>query len=112
MSTDLIIDIVATAFGLYLIWASIYMWKNKKINSMIVTETELKRCKDSAPFVNYLSPRMLIFAIITMLVGGVGIVSDTIIDIGYWRILQLAVFLISFTVFSVQLKKARTEYCS
>lgn len=113
MVTDyLIIDVILTLLGVYLSYASFSMWKTKKINSIIVTEQELKRCKDKTAFCNYVSPRLLVFAITSFVVGGVGILSDTIIEIRYWPFIQLVAFLIVFTLFTIQLKSARKKYCS
>ena len=86
--------------------------KTGQINSIILAEEEMKKCKKPKAFVKYIAPRMLVFAIVLTVTGIFGILFDTVLSVGNWDKLLLAVFLIAFVIFTVQFRKARENFVS
>lgn len=111
MNTMLIMDIVITIFGIYLIYVALQMKKTKKVNSFIVAEEVLKKCKKQSDFAEYLYPKMLIFASVLTITGGIRIVDDVIYDIGYVAYAVAAIALIAFLLFFKQLTDGKNKYC-
>ena len=111
MNTMVIIDAIIIVLGIYMIFASVQMKKTNKINSFIVDEQVMKTCKDEKGFVTYLFPRMLSFSIILIVIGVVKIIADTLINIGYFAYILMAVALVMFLVFFKQLSDGKNKFC-
>lgn len=111
MNTLAIIDIVIIVLGFYMIYVSVQMKKKNKINHFIVDEQVMRACKDEKGFVAYLYPRMLSFSIILIIVGVVKLLADTVINIGYFAYVLMAVALIAFLIFFKQLTDGKNKFC-
>lgn len=112
MDMMLIIDVVIMIFGIYMAIISVQMIRTGRIHKIILAEEELKKCKKPKEFVRYLSPRMLVFSVIVIVVGIAGILFDTVAEAGKWNYIFLLVFLLAFFVFSTQFRKAREDFVS
>ena len=61
MKTILLMDIVIAFFGIYLGVIAVRMKKTGKINSVVVAENEIKKCKDPKAYINSSFPYMIFF---------------------------------------------------
>jgi hypothetical protein len=112
MNTVLLLDIVITILGVYLIFVSLNMKKTGKINSILLTEAELKKCKDPAGFVNYVSPRLLVFGVLCGIAGIFGGVSQQFFSVKWTDYVCVLVVLAAVVIFNMQFKKAREDFVS
>lgn len=106
-----IIDAVIIILGLYLIFVSLRMKKTKKVNTFIVDEETLKRCKDQKAFAEYLFPTMLIFSIILTITGIVRIIHDLVYQIGIFQYIIAFIAFVAFLFFYKQLTDGRNKFC-
>ena len=106
-----IINVVILILGLYLIFVSLQMQKTKKVNTFIVDEETLKKCKDQVAFAEYLFPRMLIFSIVLTITGGVRLIHDLVFPIGIFQYIVAFIAFASFLVFYKQLTDGRNKFC-
>lgn len=106
-----VIDAVITILGIYLIFVSLRMKKLKKVNTFIVDEETLKRCKDQSAFAEYLFPKMLIFSIILTITGIVRMVHDLVYQIGIFQYIIAFIAFVAFLLFYKQLTDGRNKFC-
>ena len=111
MNTLLIMDIVILGFGIYMLYVCFVMKKTNKVHSILLAEAEQKKCRHQKEFVEYMTPRLLIFAIITLLDGITGIVAEQFVQSRYLDFAYMITFFAAFLWFSGCLKKAREKFC-
>ncbi len=107
----LFMDIAIALLGIYMDVTAVWMMASKKVSRMVLAEEEWKKCRDPEGFSAYFAPRMLIFSLVITAVGGVRILCDTVLSIGNWSLLVLAVFLAAFFLFVEQLRRAKEKFC-
>lgn len=112
MDMRLVMDAVIVLVGIYMAVISARMLKSGKVNEILLSEEERRRCRKPEAFVRYLAPRMLVFAVIAMLTGALGLLTAAVAGEGFWTYLFPVVFLLAFFVFSTQLRKAREDFVS
>lgn len=112
MKTILLMDIVIAFFGIYLGVIAIRMKKTGKINSVVVAEDEIKKCKDPNAYIKSSFPYMIFFAIVSFVVGVVGILADRkIIQVGrVWIYVELVAFLIALAIFAHGMRENHSKY--
>ncbi len=106
-----VIDAVITILGIYLIYVALRMKKSKKVNTFVVDEETLKRCKDQVAFAEYLSPKMLFFAIIVTITGIIRLVHDLVFQIGIFQYVVAFIAFLAFLLFFKQLTDGRNKFC-
>lgn len=111
MNTLLIMDIVILGFGVYMLFVCYSMKKSGKIHSVLLAESELKKCKHQKEFVQFMTPRLFIFSIITLIDGVIGIVAEQFVTSRYLDFVYMIIFFAAFIWFSCSLKKAREKFC-
>lgn len=91
----MILDIFILGLGCYLLYAW-YLVKFKgevKENLFLAREYPLKKCKDKNGYLAYIAPRLLIFALVSVAAGVIGIADDCLGFLGgYYMILSLCFF--------------------
>ena len=111
MTAMLIMDIAIAILGLYLIYVALQMKKTKKVSSFVVDEQVLKNCKKPAAFAEYLSPKMLFFAVLLTITGAIRIIDDVVYDIGYFAYGVAAIAFLAFLIFFKQLSDGKNKFC-
>lgn len=111
MNVMIIIDTVIVVLGVYLIYLALQMRKNKKVSAFVVDEQVLKQCKDQGAFAEYLSPKMLFFAIVLTITGVIRIVHDVIYDIGFFEYIVAFFAFTAFLLFYKQLMDGKSKFC-
>lgn len=112
MKTILLMDIVITIFGIYLTVSAIQMKRSGKINSLVVPEEEIGKCKDAKGYVAGIFPYMIFFAIVSLIVGTIGILCDTeILRMGrLWSFVELGAFLAALAFFAYGMRHTKSKY--
>lgn len=111
MNTMLVMDILIAVVGVYLIYIACKMKKTKKIDRLVIAEEVLMRCRDEAAFAAYLSPKMLIFAIVLTITGILLALHETVFPLGAGFYVVTAVAVIAFLWFYKMLTDGRNKYC-
>lgn len=111
MNTLLIMDIVILGFGIYMLYVCVHMKKTKKVHSVLLAEEELKKCKNQKGFVDYITPKMIAFACISLIDAVIGIVGELLVHNVYLNYAYMIIFFAAFLWFGSCLKKAREKYC-
>lgn len=111
MKTILLMDIFITFFGIYLAFSAIRMKRSGRINSLVVPEEEIGKCRDSKAYIREIFPYMIFFAVVSLIAGTIGILCDTkIISMGrLWGFIELGAFLaaLAFFVYGMRLTKSK-----
>lgn len=112
MKSVLLMDIAIALVGLYLGIVAIYMKKTGKISPLVIPENEIPKCRKPAAYIEDITPSMLLFGIIAVLVGVFGIFCDMkIVTIGKLpAMMELLGFLLTLAGFSHQMKEAKKKY--
>ena len=111
MNVMIIIDVIIAVVGLYLIFMALQMKSTKKVNTFIVDEQVLQRCRNQSAFAEYLYPKMLFFAIILTITGVIRVIDDVVYDIGYFTYAVAAIAFLGFLLFMKQLTDGKNEFC-
>ena len=104
MKTILLMDIVIAVFGIYLGAIAFQMKRTGKINSVVVAEDEIKKCKDPKAYIDSSFPYMIFFAIVSL-------IDRKIIQVGrVWTYAELVAFLIALAIFAHGMRENRNKY--
>lgn len=112
MKTILLMDIIIAGVGIYLAVEAVRMKMEGRINSLVVPEEEIKKCKDDAGYIRAIFPFMIFFAVVAFVVGIIGILADTkLISVGrIWTYIELLAFLLSLAVFAEGMRRAKEKF--
>lgn len=109
--TMLIMDLVIAGYGLFMVYISFWMKKNKRVHKSVLAEEEIKRCKDQEGFVNFMFSKVMLLAVVCVLTGVGGMICDYLgFSSKIVSLSILAVFLIAFGVFTHFLRLAREKF--
>ena len=108
---QILIEIVITFVGLYLVFEAYKMKKHNKVSNFVVPQASLNTCKDIPGLANYLWWKLLVFAFILTAVGVIRLIDATIYDIGKWNWAVGLVAIIAFCVFYKLMQDGKTKYC-
>lgn len=111
INTMLIMDIVITVLGSYLIYIALKMKKNKKVDRLVVAEEMLRMCKDEAGFAEYLSQKMLVFSVVLVITGVLLAIHEAVFSLGVIFYVVTAVAIIAFLWFYKSLADGRNKFC-
>lgn len=112
MNMMLILDIVITVVGIYMVAAGLKMKKTGEISSLILAEEELKKCKDKKGFISYIYWKEALLGGVMTAVGLLGLVNELLKALGNFKYVELVIFLAVFFWFSRELGAAREKYLS
>lgn len=112
MNVMILFDAIMTVLGTYLLFMAQKMKRERRVPSFLITEQDLMRCRDQAGLSEYLFPRIVIFSVVILVFGILGLVNDLVISLGnVVNIVMILIFLVAWVWFSAQLRKARKNYC-
>ena len=111
MHTMLLMDIIIVLLGIYLISIALRMKQTKKIDNFIVDAQVMAHCRNEKAFAEFLYPKMLIFAVVLVITGGIRMLADTIVNIGYWAYVVAIIALFAFLWFFKELSDAKSKFC-
>lgn len=109
--TMLIMDLIIAGYGIFMIYISVWMRKNKRVHKSVLAEEEIKRCRDQEGFVNYMFSKVMLLAVVCVLTGVGGMICDYLeISSRIVSLSILGVFLIAFGIFTHFLRLAREKF--
>jgi uncharacterized membrane protein YphA (DoxX/SURF4 family) len=102
MSTDDfsgMIDLIVFAFGVYILYSGITMKQTGEIKGgmLLPKGIEPRHCKDSAGYITFIYPRMILVGIASLICGAIGLMVD------YLQLLPAAVYMVVMLLFLVLL---------
>ncbi|MCI6866454.1 MAG: hypothetical protein MR871_00610 [Lachnospiraceae bacterium] len=112
MNTDSIyalMDAVIVGSGVYVIYLYLVMAKSGKLKQNILTpqNVDIKKCKDVAGYIHYVGRKQLVFGIVAILCGGIGLLQDYTKKIGAIPyMIAITIFFVYALWFGFQIKKA------
>lgn len=112
MNTDSIyalMDAIIVGCGVYVIYLYIDMIKTGKLRqSMLIPQNvNISKCKDVPGYIAYTGKKQLLFGIVAILCGGIGLVQDFTQMIGVVPyLITIAIFFAYALWFGFQVKKA------
>ncbi|MDO4634213.1 MAG: hypothetical protein Q4B01_10185 [Eubacteriales bacterium] len=107
-----ILDILVCVCGLYVLYTWYMMKFQGEIKEMILIpkDVQVKKCKDKAGYIAFISNKLLIYGIAVLVCGVVGIVQDTMgLPLAVY-IVVMAAFLAVTVWFSLQAKKGIADF--
>lgn len=102
-------DAVIIASGVYILYLYVLMVKTGKIKSsmLIPQNIDVKKCKDVAGYIKYTGTKQLIFGIVAVVCGGIGLIQDFTQKIGAIPyLIVIVIFFVYALWFGLQVKKA------
>lgn len=108
----IVVDIVIFAVGIYLLVSALRMKHTGKIDSLILAQEELKKCKKPQEFIAFIAWKEAVFGGILALVGLLGALGEEIAFPGAVKYVLLGVFLVVFGWFYLNLKRAKEQFLS
>lgn len=107
---NLLINIVITGFGLYLLYIAITMKRTGKIHNTVLPKEEAIKCKDVKGYVSYITPKMIIFGFVIVFVGIMGIAELYVSVLYRYRFFTLLIFMVMFMVYIYEMRQAKLKY--
>lgn len=104
-----LMDVVIVACGVYVLYLYVIMVRTGELkSSMLIPQSiDVKKCKDVAGFIKYTGTKQLIFGVVSILCGGIGLIQDFTQKIGTIPyMIAILVFFIYAMWFGLQVKKA------
>ncbi|MDO5422962.1 MAG: hypothetical protein Q4F41_04470 [Eubacteriales bacterium] len=111
-SMFIMVDLIITGFGVYLLYAWFLMAQKGEVkeNLVLPKNMTMKRCKDKDGFVNFMKPKMLGFGIVMLICGLFGLLNDFTGVLGNFSLLITVIFLVAAIWYGVGTKNAIKNY--
>jgi len=105
-------DILITACGTYLVYCwYLLMFKNEIKQGVLLPSKSTGKCTDIEGYKKEMGPKLLIFAIVSLIAGIIGLISDYVMPINTYLYLAFTVvFIIVLIWFTREARKAEREY--
>lgn len=104
--------VILLVLGIYLICSVWNMKKKEEINTLIIPQEELGKCKNKKGFIEEMAKPQLVFGTITLVYGIFGILNSLFAAFGWgYEIIGISLFLIVYGWFSKELRKGIEKYC-
>lgn len=101
-------DVIFAGAGIYVLYAAFLMKTTGEIKTsfLMSKDVNLKKCKDLEGYKAFVFPKMIIFGVVTLLYGVVGIVNSYVypFPMAVYAVF-MAIFMIVLIWFAVQTKK-------
>ena len=97
-------------FGVYLIISPLYMKKSGEIGATIITEEEVKKCKDKQGFIAFIYWKEMILGVVFIIVGLSGVLNELMWEVKVVSVLGMVALLAAFFWFQNNLSTARKKF--
>lgn len=105
-----VFDLVIFGFGIYMVAAALKMKKTNVISTVLITAEESAKCTDKEGFIRDMYWREALLGALMILLGALGVVSDCIVSLGAFNIVEMVLFLAVFLWFQRGLSRARKQF--
>ena len=108
----ILMDVLVIGCGVYVLYA-FYLMKAKgevKESLLLSNGAKMTKCKDKDAYMGYISPRLLIFGIATVICGALGVWNDYTSIFGMGYLVVMVIFLAMVVWFAVVIKKSLKMY--
>lgn len=106
------LDVIIVLCGVYILY-NFYLLRFKgeiKESLLLPKDIQVKKCKDKAGYIAEMSPKVLLYGIVVVICGILGMTESQMGLLGKLYLVVLAVF-VAFTIwFAVQTKKSVKKY--
>lgn len=111
-STFSFMDIIIIVCGVYVLYIFYLLKVKGEIRETLLLPKDLpvNKCKDKAAYIAEMSPKVLIYGIVVVLCGVLGLCESRLGLLGNAYLIVLAVFLAVTVWFAVEAKKAVKKY--
>lgn len=109
-----LIDGIVLACGVYMLYSA-YLMKVKgelKVGWLVSKNINLQRSKDVPGYINYMYPRIIVFAICTIIYGVIGVYSTYYSPLGMIQVASFVLFFVAVVFFAVISTKASKKFLS
>lgn len=113
MQTDyimLIFDVVIFGYGVYMVYSARQMQETKQPPTILLNPMELVGARDIPGFCEAMYKPLILFGIMAMIYGIVGMVNDIFVSIQTVNLVSIGLFLIMCIWFFRQMKNNKTKY--
>lgn len=111
-SMYMLMDLLFVGCGVYVLYA-FYLMKTKgeiKENVLLSRDISVSKCKDKAGYIKYMTPRLLVFGIVLLIIGIVSLIGDYFKIWGMGSLIILAIGLIVMVWFVMITRKSMKIY--
>jgi threonine/homoserine/homoserine lactone efflux protein len=101
--------VIIAAGGLYIIYLTYMMMKSGQLkeNALLPKGTDIGKCKDAAGYIRYMGPKQIVFGVMALACGVIGVVHDYTGAVNaYVYLACIAIMVIYLIYYSIQSKKA------
>ncbi|MEE0418919.1 MAG: hypothetical protein UDG86_02605 [Lachnospiraceae bacterium] len=108
----ILMDMLVVGCGVYVLYA-FYLMKAKgevKESLLLSNGAKMAKCKDKNAYMAYISPRLLIFGLATIICGGLGVWNDYTNVFGLGYLVVMVIFLAMVVWFAMAIKKSLKMY--
>ena len=104
-------DAVIFVFGVYLLFAGLKMQKTKEIDTMLLAEDEVKRCKNKEELAKFFCWREEVMGVIFVLFGAIRLLDKFLLKIGgILDVILMIVLLVTVLWVFKSLQTARASF--
>lgn len=107
----LIMYMIVTLLGVYLLYLSIKMKKSGKIERFIIPEEVIAKCKDEKKAAIVLSKALMLSSIVFIIGGIILTLNEFLFELGMWSYPVIAVVVLAFVYFYKILTDVKIKYC-
>lgn len=105
-----VFNVIMAIIGMYVVISAVVMKNKGTVSSIIVPEEVMKECKDKEGFIRFFYPKQLLFGICSILLGTIGAIDGWVISLGYFKYIEMLIFLAVFVWLEEMIKKARKMF--
>ena len=116
-SMFMMIDVISLGCGVYCVYTWLRLLREKKLfkNGLLIPkDMDPSDCLDEAGYIAYISPRLAVLAVVTLLYGIVQMLNNTILETPFMNFAQsmitLGVVMAVLIWYAVANSKANREY--
>lgn len=108
-----IMDLIVVGGGIYVLYQYVIMVTSRQLKSSLLLPKDLniKKCRDVEGYINYVGLKQLIFGIVALVCGIIGLIQDYTQTFGtIWYMGAIVVFLVVAIWYSMAIKTAIKLY--
>ncbi len=105
-----VFDLLVLGIGVYMAAAALHMKRTGSVGTMLVTEEEMRLCRDKDGFIAAVYGKEALFGGLMALLGAVGLLCSVLTVPGWFKYVRMAVLLAAFLWFQNGMNRARKTF--